>query len=85
MSAGRRRTGSCIEDIIRYFADVVVRQQECIDKMTQGHEASEGEPYRGCEAAMRKSSIWKKQEEMAAQGITPEEEEKFETVSEVVL
>ena len=34
---------------------------------------------------LRHITAVEKQEEMAAQGITPEEEEKFETVSEVVL
>ena len=72
------------EDIIRYFADVVVRQQECIDKMTQDMKRLKESRIEAVKQYAEEFHL-EKQEEMAAQGITPEEEEKFETVSEVVL
>lgn len=72
------------EDIIRYFADVVVRQQECIDKMTRDLERLKESRIAAVKQYADEFELEKKQE-MEEKGITPEEEEKFETVSEVVL
>ena len=72
------------EDIIRYFADVVVRQQECIDKMTRDLERLKASRIDAVKQYAGEFELEKK-EELEAKGITPEEEEKFETVSEVIL
>ena len=72
------------EDIIRYFADVVVRQQECIDKMTQDMKRLKESRIDAVKQYAAEFELERRQE-MEEQGITPEEEEKFETVSEVIL
>lgn len=72
------------EDIIRYFADVVVRQQECIDKMTQDMKRLKESRIDAVKQYAAEFEMEKRQE-MEEQGITPEEEEKFETVSEIIL
>ena len=72
------------EDIIRYFADVVVRQQECIDKMTRDLERLKASRIDAVKQYAGEFELEKK-EELEAKGIAPEEEEKFETVSEVIL
>lgn len=72
------------EDIIRFFADVVVRQQECIDQMTNDLNRLKESRIDAVKQYAEEFAL-EKQEELDAQDITLKEEEKFETVSEVIL
>ena len=72
------------EDIIRFFADVVIRQQECIDQMTNDLNRLKESRIDAVKQYAEEFAL-EKQEELDAQDITLKEEEKFETVSEVIL